>query len=365
MKPQAKLITNRSNIAYLSNFTGSAGFMLITKNSSYLFTDFRYIQRAKNSIKKEIKIVDTTKMWRNPTELKQNWQKILRKHRIKTLGIEESNLTIARFKKFKKISMCRSKAKAHIKFIDISGKIEANREIKNKREIGLIQKSQAINEKVFAEIKKIVRTHLRSKSRKKLQEIELAWKIKELGHRFGAQDVSFDPIVGFGKNSAIVHHSPGKTTLKKGDLILIDMGMKYKGYCSDMTRMIFTAKPTPKQTQIYNLVLASQLAGIKDIKAGITGKKADKIIRDTIDKAGYGEEYGHAGGHGIGLDIHESPSISDKYIKKIRANTVVTVEPGIYLPGKFGVRIEDMILVTKSGNKVLTKIPKKLKSCIL
>ena len=292
-------------------------------------------------------------------------QKTLKKHRIKTLGIEESDLTVARFKKYKKISMYQSKTKTQIKFIDISGKLESIREIKSNQELKLIKKSQSINEKVFIEIKNIVHTYLNSKSSKKLLEIDLAWKIKELAHKYGADDVSFDPIVGFGKNSAIVHHNPGKTALKKGDIILVDMGMVYKGYCSDMTRMIFTSKPNKKQADIYNLVLESQLKGIEAIKAGITGKKADKLTRGIIEEAGYSQAYGHAGGHGIGLDIHESPSLSDKYIKKIKANTVVTVEPGIYLPGNFGVRVEDMILVTKGGNKILTKIPKNLKSCIL
>ena len=134
--------------------------------------------------------------------------------------------------------------------------------------------------------------------------------------------------------------------------------MKYKGYCSDMTRIVFTGKPTPLQKDIYKLVLKAQKAAIKEIKAGITGKKADQLSRDIINKAGYEENYGHSGGHGVGIDIHERPSLSDKYTEKLKENSVITVEPGIYLPGKFGIRIEDMVLIKKNGNKNLTKAPK-------
>jgi len=346
--PTSSLVTSKSNIAYLSGFTGSSGFMLLTKSQKYLFTDFRYIERAKNSIKRGIKIIDTTKMWRNPEDLKKNWQTILKKHRINNLGIEENHLTIATYKKFKKIS-------PKVKFSDISGKTEAEREIKSKLEIENTTKSQRINEKVFREIKKFIQQYC---GKKIITEMNLAWAIKQLGHQFGAEDISFEPIVAFGKNSALPHHQPGKTKLKKGDLVLIDMGMKYKGYCSDMTRIVFTTSPTPLQKEIYQLVLKAQKAAIKGIKAGITGKKADALARDIINSAGYEEQYGHAGGHGVGLDIHEMPSLANKYIKTLKENSIITIEPGIYLPGKFGIRIEDMLLVTKKGNKNLTKITK-------
>lgn len=319
--------------------------MLITKSKSYLFTDSRYIQRAKNSIKKGIEVVDTTRMWRNKAELEKNWQGILKQHRIKTLGVEESDLSVARFKRFKKIT-------PKVKFKDISGHFEEIRMIKTKKEIALITKSQRINEKVFRLIKKIVQQGGRP------TELKLAWKIKELGNKFGAEDVSFDPIVAFGPNSALPHHAPGHAKLKKSDIVLIDMGMKYQGYCSDMTRMILPKKPTAKHLEIYNTVLKAQLNAIKHIKEGVTGKQADAFARDIIKEAGYGENYGHAGGHGVGLDIHETPSLSENFKKKFKANTVVTIEPGIYLPKEFGVRIEDMLLITKKGNKNLTKIKK-------
>ncbi len=358
----AQLITNKTNVTYLSNFNGSAGFMLLTKTKKYLFTDFRYIERAKSIIKKDIELVNITRVWRNPKELTASWQKILSHHKIKTLGVEESDLTVTRYKKFKKMS---SNGKKSPKFIDISDKIESIRAIKTPQEIKIITESQNINGRVFLEIKKIIQKWLKSDRKTSLKECDLAWSIKKFAHDFGAEDISFEPIVGFGPHSARPHHEPDQTALKKGDIILVDMGVKYKGYCSDMTRMLFTATPTTKQAQIYNLVLAAQENAIKKIKAGISGVDADKLSRDIIDKAGYKEQYGHAGGHGIGLDIHEIPSLASGYKGPIKENTIVTVEPGIYLEGEFGVRIEDMILVTKSGNKNLTKIPKQLEDIIL
>ncbi len=343
----AKLITNKSNIFYLSNFSGSSGFMLLTRNKSYLFTDFRYIERAKNTIKKNIEIIDITKLWKNKEEVKKQWQKLLKKHRIKTLEIEEDNLTLTQFKKFKKIS-------PKIKFKNISGKIENKREIKSKKEINLIKQSQRINEKIFQEIKKLIQNNQNPKSNKSLYEIELLWKIKELTYKYGAEDIAFEPIIAFGKNSSIPHHQANKTKLKKNDIVLIDMGVKYKNYCSDMTRTILPKNSTKKQQEIYNLVLKAQTEAIKKIKSGITGCKADFYSRAIINKAGYEENYGHAGGHGIGIDVHESPSLSKNYKKKLKINSIITIEPGIYLENEFGVRIEDMILITKNGNKNLT-----------
>ena len=373
-KPDAKLITSKSNIAYLSNFNGSAGFMLLTKNEKYLFTDFRYIERAKDSIKKDITLVNITRIWRNPEELKKSWQTILKKHKVKTLGVEESDLTVSQFKRFQKNSNSTIKlsrklspgttlGKSHspkIRFTDISGDIEKIREIKTPEEIRFTIKSQEINEQVFMEIKKIIQDYIKHSSPKPLREIELAWKIKELGHQFGAEEMSFDPIVAFGKHTSRPHHEPDNTPLKRGDIVMIDMGMKYKGYCSDMTRMLFTTTPTKKQAEIYNLVLDAQENAIKKIHAGMTGSKADAFSRDIIKKAGYGPQYGHAGGHGTGLDIHEIPSLSENYKKPLKEYSIITVEPGIYLEGEFGVRIEDMVLVTKTGTKRLTKIKKNL-----
>lgn len=346
------LITNKSNIKYLCGFSGSYGFMLLTKNKNYLFTDSRYVERAKAKIPQNTTVIDTTLLRKDPNAFKNTWQKFLKKHKIKELGIEENDIRLATYKYFKKISRIPNQK---IKLVDASGTIEARREVKSKKELDLIKKSQAINEKVFKEVLKIINA---SRGKKRVTEFELAWKIKELGQKFGAEDVSFDPIVAFDANSALPHHDPGKTVLKKNSLVLIDMGMKYKGYCSDMTRTLLPPKPSKLQAEVYNLVLEAQLNALAKIKAGVTGKQADNFARSIIEKAGYGEFFTHGTGHGVGLDIHEAPSLVEEYKGKFKAGSVITVEPGVYLVGKFGVRIEDMLYLGKGRTENLTKIRK-------
>lgn len=333
--PLASLITNKSNILYLSGFSGSHGFILITKNKKILFTDSRYIEEAKNKISKSIEV----------KELKKEWLETLKKLRIKTLGFEGGSLTVNQFKKYKKMS-------PKIKFKDITGEIERMREKKTKNEISLIKKSQKITEKTFLLIKKFIQ---KNKS-KKLREIDVVWEIKRLGFTLGAEDVSFEPIVAFGKNSSVPHHKSDNTILKKDDLVLIDMGMKYKNYCSDMTRIIFLAKPTPLQKKVFSIVSAAQKNAINKVKIGMVEQKIDSAARETIESHGYSENFGHGTGHGVGLDIHESPNLSPLGKQKIKKGMVVTIEPGIYLPGKFGIRLENMILITEKGAKNLTNI---------
>lgn len=352
------LITDKSNIAYLTGFTGSNGFVLISTTKTFLFTDSRYIERAKYTVPKFIKLVNITKLWRNPKELKKEWSKILKTLKIKSIGFEGNHMTVNKFKKYKKIS-----ARAFTKFKDISGEIESLRAIKDTDELALIKKSQSINDRTFELIKKFI--HHSLKSNKKISEMDVFWEIKKTGFNLGAEDVSFDPIVAFGKNTSMPHHLSGKTTLKKGDLILIDMGMKYKGYCSDMTRMIFTATPTKQQKHIYDLVLKAQENLLHKAKQNFSEQKIDSLARDVINQANYKENFTHGTGHGVGLEIHESPSLSDnktppKKIKLLKPGMVVTVEPGIYLEKNFGVRIEDMAIVTKTGLKNITKTPKKI-----
>lgn len=343
--PLASLITNKSNILYLSGFSGSHGFMLITKNKKILFTDSRYIEEARNKISKSIEVRNVTKLWKNPKELKREWLATLKKLRIKTLGFEGGSLTVNQFKKYKKMS-------PKIKFKDITGEIERLREKKTKNEISLIKKSQKITEKTFTLIKKIIQ---KNKS-KKLREIDVVWEIKRLGFTLGAEDVSFEPIVAFGENSSVPHHKSDNTILKKDDLVLIDMGMKYKNYCSDMTRVIFLAKPTPLQKKVFSIVLAAQKNAINKVRIGMLEQKIDSLSRKTIESHGYGENFGHGTGHGVGLDIHESPNLSPLGKQKIKKGMVMTIEPGIYLPGKFGIRLENMILVTEKGAENLTNI---------
>ncbi len=341
-KIQALLVTDQFNVRYLSDFTGTNGQILLTAKKAYFITDFRYLAVAKNILPPRLELVNMN------DGLIKTIQKLIKKNRLQNIHFEEKNISYLRYRIFKK--------HLKIKFTPSQNLVEYLRMIKSPQEIKLIQKAQQIAEKVFIEVRKklkIGRT-----------EIEIAQEIERLGRLFGADGTSFPSIVGFNENSASPHHQSGNKKLTKGDIILIDMGMQYKGYCSDMTRMIFTKKPTDFQQKIYQLVLEAQQKSSQKLKAGVHGNTIDECARNIIEKAGYGETFGHSLGHGIGLEVHEGPTLAKSYHKKIPGDTIVTVEPGIYLENSFGVRIEDMLLV--KGNHVinLTKIPKKIEDTI-
>lgn len=340
---QAYFITDEFNIRYLSNFSGTNGQIFLTKNQCYLLTDFRYLRVAKKVLPPSIKLINIS------TSLSDKLNQLIAKTKTDQLFFEEKNLSHLRFRIFKK-NLNIKKISPGLNFV------ENFRMVKNSLELKLIVKAQRIAEKVFIEVRKNLKPGK--------TENQIAWEIEMLGHKYGADTISFPPIVGFGTNSGSPHHQNSNRKLKKGGIVLIDMGMKYKGYCSDMTRMIFTKNPTTFEEKIYNTVLMAQEEAAKKIKADVIGQDMDKISRDIIKKAGYGKYFGHSLGHGIGLEVHESPYLSSGYSKPILIDTIVTVEPGIYLKNSFGVRIEDMVLVKHDRAINLTRIPKKLEDSI-
>ncbi len=330
------LVTNKHNLRYLIGFTGSNGFLVITKTKNYFVTDGRYAEEAKKlkgKLKFELIIQDKN--------FKAPW-------RIKTIYFEAEDMTIARLKRFKKLFG------KEVRFKETEGEIAKNMRVqKNRSEILKISKAQKIIEKVFKQIKRELKAGK--------TEIEIANKIHSLCKKYGADEVSFKPIVAFGKNSASPHHTPTNKKLKKGDVVLIDMGAKYQGYCSDMTRMIFTTQPTKKEAEIYNIVLKAQIEAIKTIRPGVKASHVARKARKIIEDAGYGDYYTHSLGHSVGLEVHDpgiSLSIKSKDI--LKEGMVITIEPGIYLSGKFGVRIEDMGVVTRKGIKIFTHTSKTL-----
>lgn len=329
-----KLITNLTNVKYLINFKGSNGFLILDKEN-YFFTDFRYSEIAKSLEKSQTRI--PFKFIEIDNDFEKNILKIIKKE----LEFENHHLTMNQFEAWKK----RLK-KVNLK--NIKNRIEELRSIKDEEEIRLLKKSQAINEKTLERTKKLLKLGV--------SELEIAWKIKQIGHDLGAEDISFEPIIAFGSHSSTPHHQNTSKKLDKNELVLIDMGMYYQGYASDMTRTILPKKPSAEQIKIYDLVLKSQLAGIKAIKAGKKCADIDKASRKVMGK--YEKYFGHSLGHGIGLEVHEMPSLSSKSKEILKENMVVTVEPGIYLEGRFGVRIEDMGRVTKTGYENFTKAPK-------
>lgn len=356
MLPETILVTNKTNILYLSGFSGS-GYLVLHGKGGFLFTDGRYRILAENEVNggareggldqilpRGFKIIDTT------AGFDDEWRNFLKKTHIRKIGIEGNVVTLRFFKQLKKLSR-------KVKLIDVKNELDKKRMVKKSHELNDIKRAQKITEKVFETLKKELK--------KGMTEKEIAWQIEVLAHEFGAEKMAFHPIVAINENSACPHHKNGNKRLNKGDILLIDMGVKYRGYCSDMTRMIFAGQPTEEQRKIYELVLGAQENAIKNLRAGISGKKADNFARNVIKKAGFEKQFSHSLGHGVGLDIHELPNLSQKYKEKIPGGSVVTIEPGVYLPGKFGVRIEDMVLVGKNGVKNLTKTPKSIQSCIV
>lgn len=330
-----QLITHLTNVRYLIGFTGTYGFLLVGKQN-YFFTDFRYRGFTEALQKSKTRIPFTF------IELNKEFEQKFKKLAGKSLEFEDEHLSVAELQSWKK----RFKG---IKFTSSKRPIEERRLLKDKEEIKYLKKSQQINEETLKRITKLFKNGV--------TELELAWRIKTIGHDLGAEDISFEPIIAFGPNSATPHHQNSNKKLKIGDVVLVDMGMKYKGYCSDMTRTFFTKKPTAEQEDVYFKVLNAQLDAIKALKAGVKCSKLDEISRESMGKEA-AEHFGHSLGHGIGLDVHESPSLSARSKDILKENMIVTVEPGIYLPGRFGVRIEDMGRVTKTGYENFTKFEK-------
>lgn len=330
---EATLVSHPTNVKYLAGFCGSNGFLLLGRKN-YFFTDFRYrgiakeMEKKKNRIK--FKFIEINK------DLPEKMKRIL--GNSTKIAFESEHMTIAELEIWKK----RLKG---LRFTTITKTIEELRQYKDAVEISKVKKSQLINEKTLERIKKLLKPGI--------TELEIAWKIKTIGHDLGAEDISFEPIVGFQENSSIPHHQNTNRKLKNNELVLIDMGMKFEGYCSDMTRTFFFGKGTKEQLAIYDLVLKAQLAGIKAVKAGVKAAVPDLAARKVMGK--YEKFFGHSLGHGIGLDVHEAPSLSASSKDTLEENMIVTVEPGIYLEGKFGVRIEDMGRVTKKGYENFTK----------
>ncbi|MEK7544915.1 MAG: Xaa-Pro peptidase family protein [Patescibacteria group bacterium] len=339
-KIDAMNIENLTNIRYLTGFTGTYAFLILGKKKSWFFTDSRYTTYAKKLLSKDWTLIDTREIKKGTRE------KFLQKNGIKTIGFESDHVSVEQYGFTKKL-LTKTKLKP------IKNFVEDMRIVKTETELKKLKKAQQIAEKTLEEItKKYLKNGVTEK--------QIAWEIERIGHELGADTISFAPIIGFGANSAVPHHQNTDKKFKKGDVILIDMGMKYQGYCSDMTRTFFTAKPTPLQQKIYNLVLEAQEMGIQKMRAGVTGAEIDKIARDHITAAGYGKNFDHSYGHGIGLEVHEAPSVSTNAKNKIPEGTIITAEPGIYLEGQFGVRIEDMCLIHKDRAENLTKSPKKL-----
>lgn len=333
------LITDPVDAAYVCGFVASSITLLVSSGLALLFTDFRYRQAA-------TRFVANNRQWRF-IEATQSSFMFLREHipPKSRIGIQAESVTIEQLALLKKA--CRGST---IK--PCSNVIARLSCVKQPAEISAMRRAAAIGDKAFG----LLLPGLRIGQ----TEREVAWQLEAHCHRLGSQRPSFDTIVLFGANSALPHGTPGKRRLCQGDLVLIDFGCTVNGFCSDMTRTFFAGKATEKKRHIYSVVLAAQMAACNSAKPGQTGSQIDAFARDIIKKGGFGHAFGHGTGHGVGRRIHEAPriAITDKSI--LSSNTVFTIEPGIYLPGFCGVRIEDLVLMTEKGITRLSRTPRDL-----
>ena len=341
-KDEALLITNEVNIGYFSGFFHSEGYLLVTGENSYLIVDFRYAEAAEKK-SGGCKVVMYSR-------LSQDLLDILTKEGINSVTFEVDNITVSRFEFFNKFLTqhnidCFADQKLCKHIADI-------RIIKDSSEIEKIQKAQNIAEKAYLEVLNYVKPGVTEK--------EISARLEYLMNIYGAECKSFDLITITGKKTSLPHGVPSDGIVKEGDFFTFDFGAVYEGYHSDTTRTVAVKYATDKMTEIYNIVLKSQLAALEKIKPGVKCSEVDKTARDIISEHGYGKFFGHATGHGVGLDIHEAPTVSPRGEITLKSGMVITDEPGIYLPNEFGVRIEDMLCVTDEGCKNFVSLPKEL-----
>ncbi len=333
------IIYDELNQRYLTRFAFSDGFLLITKHKAYLVTDFRYLEMAKKSVSLDFEVV-------TPENRREFVKSVIEEEGIKVLGFEGEAVSFAKFSRLKADF-------SETELWDIGDALERMREIKEEWEIELIRKSQEITDLAFS--------GLLSRIKPDMTEIEVAAELEYLMKRAGSEGTAFDTIAVSGDGSALPHGVPRDCKLKQGFLTL-DFGAKYGGYCSDMTRTIVIGRADAEMKKLYNTVLSAQRAALDFLKDGADCGEADKAARDIIEaNAEYKGTFGHSLGHSVGLFIHESPGLSPKsFGNKLKVGQIVTVEPGIYLYGKYGCRIEDMVKIEEGGVYNFTKSPKDL-----
>jgi Xaa-Pro aminopeptidase len=332
----AFLVTNLTNVRYLTGFSGTNGQVLITDSDSFFFSDGRYAARAAQLVRgAEIEIYSA--------RLDEVLAPRTSAAGIKRLGIEASTMTLAdRDDLAKQID--------GVELVPTKNLVEALRRVKDAGEIAALKQAVEIADASFSWIL----TRLAPGQ----TEREIALELEVWMRKHGADEISFDPIVGSGELSAHIHHTPSERQFEKGDLVLMDFGARKDGYCSDCTRTVVLGPASDEQRQTYDLVLAAQAAGIAAVAAGAKGPDVDAQARKVIDDAGFAKEFGHGLGHGVGLDIHEAPKLHRISEDTLLAGDIVTVEPGVFVPGKGGVRVEDCVLVTQDGHEVLGSAPK-------
>ncbi len=335
----AVLICTETNRRYLSSFKSSLGYLLICSLGNFLFVDGRYYEAAVSKANSDIKVVLLSRLSKQLGDL-------LKRFKIKTL-YTETEITVGFLLSIKNVLHCDI-----VPSEELSHFLLISRSVKERREIDNIISAQRIAERAYGNVLNIIKEGI--------SEREIALELDYQMQKMGSEGISFETIAVSGENSALPHGVPTERLLRKGDFLTLDFGAIVNGYHSDMTRTVAIGYASDEMQEIYSLVLSAQEAAINKIAVGVDCKSVDAAARDIITHKGYAGNFNHSTGHGVGLDIHEYPTLSQRNNEALLENQVVTVEPGVYLPSKFGVRIEDMIVVGRNINENLTKCEKKL-----
>jgi len=334
----AFLITHRPNVFYLSGFTGTSGFLLVTSTDVLLFTDFRYLEQAGEQAPAfEIIKVDSSANYSPAAQF-------FLKKGLKTLALEEAHFSLREYNQFKG-------SHPELDIVSLYNFVEEIRVIKEEKEVGFIAAAARIADLAFQNVLPLIKPGV--------SEIEVAYELEYQLRKGGSEKLPFEIIVASGERSALPHGVAGKKIINAGELVTIDFGAEYGGYCSDMTRTFVLGAPNQKQQEIYDVVLQGVEMATRSVRAGQRCDSVDGLVREFFEKEGYGAYFGHGLGHGVGLEVHELPTLSPKGQELLKEMMVFTIEPGIYIGGWGGIRIEDLVVLRPEGLQILSESGKE------
>ena len=328
-------VSDLTNVRYLTGFTGTNGACLVGGDELIFFTDFRYTERAKTEVAAE---------WERPEAERELVPQIVGRMKGR-IGFEDAKLSV------RQLARLEAAAGEDVEFIPAGDLVEQLRAVKEPEELERIAAAAKLSDDVY---EWAIERGLGGRTERDVAQAVEA-RIRELG-----AEPSFPPIIASGENGALPHAEPGGREIGSGELVVFDMGSLLDGYCSDCTRTFATGDPGDEAREVYDLVLRAQQAALEAVRAAAAGKEVDAVAREMISEAGYGDRFGHGLGHGVGLEVHEGPRLATTSEDELFEGNVVTVEPGVYLPGKFGVRIEDLVVVTADGHRNLSGLSKEM-----
>lgn len=332
----AMLVNNADNRRYLSGFTGSAGVLVITPDEAIVATDFRYYEQVERE-------APGFRLAKVENKLPDLLPGLLEELGVGRLGFESEHVTVKQHQDWTNVT-------GDVEWLAQREMVEAIRAVKDEEELEALRRAVALTDAAFAHLLEVIRPGMTEK--------QVAWEIEAYMRTHGASKVAFDLIVAAGRNGALPHARPGSHIILEGEPIVIDIGCVLDGYCSDMTRTFSLGEPSARYLEVWQIVLRAQEAAEAAIRPGMTGVEADAQARKIIERAGYGEQFGHGLGHGVGLAVHEKPGAGRLSEDVLGAGMSLTIEPGIYIPGEFGVRLEDLTIIRPEGIEVLTQSPK-------